>query len=187
MANNIPIGKPFLLSQAIASIDGKYGPYNDKDEAIAALGDDGFAVICEGLTVGIIENDKIVEYWFRGGTDKEHLVKKLGEVLVVELKDLQPTDVLPAPSAKCLFTYNGESVYKTQCVHNNSNLTLACCSTIVDNSELQKVYVISNDIIIDIVDESINNVIPSWMKLYIPKYNVQMLESLNDAMSIEIN
>ena len=46
-----------------------------------ALGDNGKDVIVQGLTVGIIENGLIVEYWFRGGTDVGHLVQKESDML----------------------------------------------------------------------------------------------------------
>ena len=78
--NTTALLKQYLLSNPVASLDARYGPYSSKQEAVDTLGDNDLAVLkvgsSNGLTVGIIENGKVVEYWFQGGIDVEHLVPK---------------------------------------------------------------------------------------------------------------
>lgn len=60
------------------SIDAKYGPYETLEDALNVLTRPTRAV---GLTVGIKkEDDTLIEYWFYGGIEDEHLVVKEGEV-----------------------------------------------------------------------------------------------------------
>ena len=73
---NIPIGGQIQVGSKTASVDAKYGPWASRAEAMEALGEEGMDAIVDGLTVGIIENGKTVEYWWQGGTELEHLVKK---------------------------------------------------------------------------------------------------------------
>ena len=73
----IPIGDQIAMSLPAANIDARYGPYESKQEVMDALGENGMDVIAEGITVGIIENNEIVEYWFHEGTDIDHLIKKV--------------------------------------------------------------------------------------------------------------
>ena len=47
----------------LPSFDAFYGPYGSKQDAFDKLAADKFQM-CIGKTVGIIENGKIVEYWF---------------------------------------------------------------------------------------------------------------------------
>ena len=56
----------------LPSIDVRYGPYESVQAAHNALG--AFRSI--GLTVGIIDGDNIVEYWYQGGTAQNNLVPK---------------------------------------------------------------------------------------------------------------
>lgn len=56
------------------SIDHRYGPYADVAAAHAALAEDELCAV--GLTVGIIDGNNIVEYWYQGGTAQVNLVPK---------------------------------------------------------------------------------------------------------------
>lgn len=78
MGRNISLGGKIQVGAAVANVDAKYGPYNSKNAAYNALGEGGMDVIAEGLTIGIIENGRIVEYWWQGGTSLSNLVKKGG-------------------------------------------------------------------------------------------------------------
>lgn len=60
------------------NFDYYYGPYNSKEEAWTELSADKFQ-LCRGKTVGIIEDGKIVEYWFESAYKSiNDLVKKNG-------------------------------------------------------------------------------------------------------------
>lgn len=71
---NIKICDELQIGKESANIDARYGPWQSKGEAVTTLSKWG--TIAKGLTVGIIENNKIVEYWFQGGTDLDHLILK---------------------------------------------------------------------------------------------------------------
>lgn len=71
---NIKICDELQIGKKSPNIDARYGPWQSKGEAVTTLSKWG--TIAKGLTVGIIENNKIVEYWFQGGTDLDHLVLK---------------------------------------------------------------------------------------------------------------
>lgn len=183
----IPLGGQIQVGAAIPSIDAKYGPYASKQDAIDALGEEGADVICNGLTIGVIEDNKIVEYWFQGGVTINHLVKKGGndgENLQVELSTFRKNDLIPNNAAKCNFTYNGEAVYKVPCIYDNANCILACCNILDNNVEIDKVYLIAGKVIL-IIWEGDN--IPSWAMSYIPKNNIRMLNETYDALSIQVN
>lgn len=59
---------------SMPSIDLRYGPYASVHAAHTALSDDD--VVAVGLTVGIIDGNNIVEYWYQGGTSEANLVPK---------------------------------------------------------------------------------------------------------------
>lgn len=61
----------------LPSFDAFYGPYESKQEAFDKLSTDKFQ-LCIGKTVGIIEDGKIVEYWFESAYETvDDLVPKL--------------------------------------------------------------------------------------------------------------
>jgi len=68
-----PILQKYKDSPSLADT---YGPYASVDAAHDALSDDRLNII--GMTVGIIDGDNIVEYWYQGGTAKNNLVPKGG-------------------------------------------------------------------------------------------------------------
>lgn len=56
------------------NLDSKYGPYTSTSAALTALTSTVRAI---GLTVGIITNSTIVEYWFKSGITDSDLVQKI--------------------------------------------------------------------------------------------------------------
>lgn len=52
-----------LVNDKCSNIDAKYGPYNSLAEAFNTL--DNYEYLAVGLTVGIITDEGIVEYWFK--------------------------------------------------------------------------------------------------------------------------
>lgn len=92
------------------NVDYYYGPYNSVEEAWSTLSTstssyNGKSQLCLGKTVGVIENGKIVEYWFESAcASSSDLVKKgnteeissdalifKGEITAENFKALDPT------------------------------------------------------------------------------------------------
>lgn len=73
---NVTILDKIKSSGSYSSLDAKYGPYLSREAAHEALGENGDDVIEIGLTVGIKNGDRIIEYWYQDGTDLENLVQK---------------------------------------------------------------------------------------------------------------
>lgn len=57
-----------LVGEPCANIDYKYGPYSSVQEAFDELSD--MEVLAIGLTVGIMTDSGIVEYWFKSACSK---------------------------------------------------------------------------------------------------------------------
>lgn len=79
------INNRIICNQQHANLDEYYGPYNSVREALEALNTETIAGVTYtkraiGLTVGIIENREVVEYWFKSGTTDNDLVKKTADV-----------------------------------------------------------------------------------------------------------
>lgn len=182
----IPLGGPIQVGASIPSVDAKYGPYASKQDAMDALGEDGMDVICIGLTIGIIEDNNIVEYWFQGGTSITNLVKKGNDDnnIVTELSRFAKGDVIPIHAAKTIFTYNDEAVYKVPCIYDDANCILACCNIIENNIEIIKVYLIAGKNILNVWND---NNIPNWVIPYIPKRNVQILTEIQNTLNIQVD
>ena len=70
------IGGSINSTAVLSNLDYKYGPYSSLEEAYIALGPGGLDKLVLGLTVGIIEDGAITEYWFKEGTTLNDLVKK---------------------------------------------------------------------------------------------------------------
>jgi hypothetical protein len=182
----IPLGGPIQVGASIPNIDVKYGPYTSKQDVIDTLGEEGMDVITQGLTVGIIENKLIVEYWFQGGTDIEHLVKKRSDIELtkVDLKGLVINDTISKHAADCKFVYNGEAVYKVPCVYDNTNCILVYCNLLNNGTLVNKVYLIAGKVILNIWED---NNIPSWVKPYLPKENVNMLTEVYNSLMLKVS
>lgn len=68
-----------------SNIDFLYGPYNSKSEACNKV---NINVRRKGLTVGIVEQGSVVEYWWRDATsDDDLIVKNPSKELVSDLQD----------------------------------------------------------------------------------------------------
>lgn len=183
---NIPIGLQLGMSKPAASIDARYGPYASKQAVMDALGENGKDVIVQGLTVGIIENGLIVEYWFRGGTDVGHLVQKESDVELtkVDLKGLVADDTISKHAADCEFAYNGEAVYKVPCVYDDTNCVLVYCNLLDSGTLVDKAYLIAGRVILNVWD---GNNIPSWAKPYLPKKSANMLSEVYNSLTLKVN
>lgn len=76
----IGIGQP-LLNNAVdesynnlPNVDAKYGPYATIDAANTAINKTARAI---GLTVGIITDGTIAEYWYESGIEDSNLIRKI--------------------------------------------------------------------------------------------------------------
>lgn len=67
ISNNksIKVGANIKVNEACANVDYKYGLWNSKEEAFEALGENGDDVLAVGLTIGVLEEDGVHEYWFQ--------------------------------------------------------------------------------------------------------------------------
>ena len=70
------LGQRIRVSSKHADIDERKGPFNSITEALNANSPTSRE---KGRTVYIIENGKVVEYWFEAGTADSDLVKKTQE------------------------------------------------------------------------------------------------------------
>lgn len=92
MAKTLSLSGQFASTTAVPNIDSYYGPYQDETDVINKLVGDGTrSKATNGLTVGIFENEKVVDYVFQnivsGQTPTgENLFKKVNNTKVV-LKD----------------------------------------------------------------------------------------------------
>lgn len=73
---NFNVAQRIDVRDKCANIDALYGPFNSKEEALAAVPVNRRAI---GRTVAIIEDGAAVEYWFKGGITDEDLVPKIQE------------------------------------------------------------------------------------------------------------
>lgn len=67
LANKIKLNNPY------SNIDAYYGPYTGLTHAVESV---PFVIRSVGLTVGIIEEEHIIEYWWRNGVSDDDLVVK---------------------------------------------------------------------------------------------------------------
>lgn len=73
----INVGFGILANEKTPNIDYKYGVYASKQEAFDYLGEDGLDVLAVGLTVGIMTENGVEEYWFKSACESVNdLVKK---------------------------------------------------------------------------------------------------------------
>lgn len=68
------LGNQITLKNVNSNVDRDYGPYKDKTlDEIANLLKDTIQI---GKTIGVIEENKIVEYWWQNTGAKNEFVKK---------------------------------------------------------------------------------------------------------------
>lgn len=80
----INVGFPILANEKAPNVDHKYGLYSSKQEAFDYLGEDGLDMLCVGLTVGIMTENGVEEYWFKKACNSvDDLVPKTSSGYVV--------------------------------------------------------------------------------------------------------
>ena len=93
-----------IISRAYANLDAKYGPYNSIENALENI---PMSLRVQGLTVGIIIDNEIKEYWFSKGIENNNLILKTnpGVDLFEELEnkvDKEPNAFLMTTTDKSL-------------------------------------------------------------------------------------
>jgi len=79
-----------IVSKAYANLDAKYGPYNSIENALENI---PMSLRIQGLTVGIIIDNEIKEYWFSKGIENNNLVPKINLNLTKEEDDRVTGDI----------------------------------------------------------------------------------------------
>lgn len=72
-----------IVSRAYANLDAKYGPYNSIENALENI---PMSLRIQGLTIGIIIDNSIREYWWKNGIEDTNLILKSNSE--VDLSDL---------------------------------------------------------------------------------------------------
>jgi hypothetical protein len=67
LVNRVGVTNPY------AAVDARYGPWNSRIDALTAF---NVGLRSQGLTLGIIEGGKVVEYWYRDNVSDENLIIK---------------------------------------------------------------------------------------------------------------
>ena len=158
----------------VPDIDANYGPFASREDAFARLGTTGRNVITVGLTVGIREGDRIVEYWWQGGTALENLIMK-SSTIIVDLKTLTG-NTIPDTCYKCLFTYGDAPVYSIPCLFNSANCLLVYVDVIEDEEPVQEAYIITGR---TIVAHYTGENIPQWVQRLQPSNIATEINSLD--------
>ena len=75
------INNRIICNEVHANLDEYYGPYNSVEQALQTLGSETINGVnynkrCVGLTIGVLSNGVITEYWFKNGTGDNDLVEK---------------------------------------------------------------------------------------------------------------
>jgi len=65
------------VTNAYANVDARYGPWNTLNDALTSF---NAGLRHEGLTLGIYDNAKIVEYWYQGGIADSNLIIKTPDI-----------------------------------------------------------------------------------------------------------
>lgn len=94
----IDILKPIRFIGGNKPLDYSYGPYNSKEKCLEATkskkdinGEETIHLRYIGMTVGIIENGKVVDYVFSGGIEDKDLIKKVDtEKIKEDVSELLP-------------------------------------------------------------------------------------------------
>lgn len=71
LVNRVGVTNPY------AAVDARYGPWSTRNDALTSFNS---GLRSQGLTLGIIESGKVVEYWYRDGVLDSNLVLKTPDI-----------------------------------------------------------------------------------------------------------
>lgn len=77
------------VKKECADIDALYGPYVSIQAALETIPKNRRA---KGRTVGILQDNKVEEYWFKGGIENNNLVKKIVADITITEQELRFVD-----------------------------------------------------------------------------------------------
>ena len=95
-----------IVKKAYSNIDAKYGPYDSIEDALAAI---PISLRKEGLTVGVIIDNEIKEYWFNKGIENNNLILKTNPG--VDLSEELENKVDKEPNAFLMTTTDRNLLY----------------------------------------------------------------------------
>ena len=170
------IGGTINSTAVSPNLDYKYGPYSSLQDAYDALGPEGIDKLTIGLTVGIIEDGVITEYWFKDGTGLENLVQKSwDEFRFFSFEIYSSTQDITTPKSSVLYligpaTISGSDKYEEYVYSNNQFIKIG--DTSIDLSG----YVTTSDLN-DALKIPIYSNIPAGGMLSNVVYNLGTLDS----------
>ena len=105
------IGGTINSTAVTSNLDFKYGPYSSKQEAYNTLGPNGLDKLALGLTVGIIEDGVIREYWFRNSISSadDLVLKSEGKSAYDLYVESVPSGQTPMTEEEWLDSLKGET------------------------------------------------------------------------------
>lgn len=71
LVNRVGVTNPY------AAVDARYGPWNTRNDALTSF---NAGLRSQGLTLGIIESERVVEYWYRDGVSDTNLILKTPDI-----------------------------------------------------------------------------------------------------------
>lgn len=71
LVNRIGVTNPY------SNVDGRYGPWSTRNDALTSF---NAGLRSQGLTLGIIESGRVVEYWYRDGISDANLILKTPDI-----------------------------------------------------------------------------------------------------------
>lgn len=90
LANRVKINNPY------SNVDIYYGPWDSVEIACANV---PIVIRKIGLTVGVIQNGIVIEYWWNSALTDADLVQKIGTVLMIEYGLEKKTGINPGGAA----------------------------------------------------------------------------------------
>ena len=73
------------LTNPYAAVDARYGPWSTRNDALTSF---NAGLRSQGLTLGIIESEKVVEYWYRDGVLDTNLILKSPDINIAGYRPL---------------------------------------------------------------------------------------------------
>ena len=126
MAEYVGLSKPILINSQNVNVDYLYGPYTSLSLALSSIAP---ALRSVGKTVGVIENNIVVEYTFKGGITDADLIKKVPDTLtkadVTTIVDSAISEISSKPSVidsdeQLVGSYNINKYYGNQNIYEKS-------------------------------------------------------------------
>ena len=118
------------LTNPYAAVDARYGPWSTRDDALTSF---NAGLRSQGLTLGIIESGKVVEYWYRDGVLDSNLVLKTPDINIsgylplsggIISKNFSVSGTLSAVKTAFLENLNVQNVLSSTYIQHIDRITL---------------------------------------------------------------